>query len=74
MASKTNDDLLPPPQVCDEYSVFRSPAALAELRWRGEGPDYIKTAPGRSGRVFYRRSSIEKWLDERTVTVGGAAA
>ncbi|MCW2899176.1 MAG: hypothetical protein JWO67_1441 [Streptosporangiaceae bacterium] len=74
VAPKTNDELLTPAGVCDDYSVFRNPGALAELRWRGTGPDYIKTAPGRSGRVFYRRSSIEKWLDERTVTVGGAAA
>lgn len=67
------DDLLSPPQVCEEYSIFRNPQALAELRWRGEGPDYIKTASGRSGRCFYRRSAIERWLDEHTVSNGEAA-
>ncbi|WP_097867441.1 DNA-binding protein [Streptomyces sp. rh34] len=67
------DDVLSSTEVCKQYPLFRNPQALAELRWRGTGPDYIKTAPGRAGRVFYRRSAIEKWLDERTVS-GGAAA
>ncbi|GGK18302.1 hypothetical protein GCM10011583_57740 [Streptomyces camponoticapitis] len=68
------DDVLSSAQVCEEYPLFRSAQSLAELRWRGTGPDYIKTHPGRSGRVYYRRSAIEKWLDERTVSNGGAAA
>lgn len=69
------DEFLSPARVCDEFTLFRSPSALAELRWRGEGPDYVKTNPGRSGRVYYRRSAIEKWIADRTVTsTGGAAA
>lgn len=68
------DDLLPPVQVCKEYPVFSTTQSLADLRWRGEGPDYIKTAPGRAGRVFYRRSASERWLDERTVKTGGQRA
>ncbi len=48
--------------------MFRNPAALAERRWRGDGPDYVKTTQSRSGRVFYKRSAIEKWLEDRTVT------
>lgn len=71
---KAVDDLLPPAQVCEEYTAFSSTQALADLRWRGEGPDYIKTAPGRAGRVFYRRSAIERWLDEHTVRAGGQRA
>lgn len=67
-------ELLAPRQVCEEYPIFGTPAALATRRWRGEGPDYIKTSPGRTGRVVYRRSAIEKWLNERTVTTGGAEA
>jgi hypothetical protein len=68
------DELLSPADVCEQYrGVFRNPQALADLRWRGNGPDYIKTAEGRAGRVVYRRSAIERWLDERTVS-GGAAA
>jgi hypothetical protein len=64
-------DLMSPAQVCKEYPIF-TPASLADRRWRGDGPEYIKTSPGRSGRVFYRRSAIEQWLNDRTVR--GAAA
>lgn len=68
------DDLLTPAEVCSQYRLFSSTQALADLRWRGNGPTYIKTAEGRAGRVFYRRSAIERWLNERTVQTGGAAA
>jgi hypothetical protein len=61
------DEWLSPPEVCAEYPMFASPSALAERRWRGGGPDYMKTSKSRSGRVFYRRSAIEKWLEEHTV-------
>lgn len=71
---RVSDDVLSPDEVCEQYRrVFRNPQSLADMRWRGTGPDYIKTAEGRAGRVFYRRSAIERWLDERTVS-GGAAA
>lgn len=68
------DDVLSPSEVCEQYPIFRNPQALADLRWRQAGPDYIKTAEGRAGRVFYRRSSVERYLDERTVKVGGQRA
>lgn len=68
------DDVLTPTQVCEQYPIFSTTQALADLRWRGEGPDYIKTAPGRAGRVFYRRSAVERWLDEHTVKAGGQRA
>ncbi|MDW4904687.1 DNA-binding protein [Streptomyces sp. ADMS] len=68
------DGLLSPSQVCAEYPLFKTPAALADRRWRGDGPDYIKTSTARSGRVFYRRSAIERWLDERTVTPAAQSA
>lgn len=67
------DVVLTPQQVCEQYPIFRSRQALADLRWRGDGPAYIKSHPSRSGRVFYRRSAIEAWLDERTVRTGDAA-
>ncbi|MFF3337989.1 helix-turn-helix transcriptional regulator [Streptomyces flavidovirens] len=73
-ASPRNDELLSPKQVCSEYPIFGSTSSLAERRWRNDGPSYIKTSEGRAGRVFYRRSAIERWLDERTVQTGGAAA
>lgn len=68
------DDVLTPAQVCEQYPIFRNAQALADLRWRGTGPDYIKTAEGRAGKCFYRRSAIERWLDEHTVKTGGQRA
>jgi predicted DNA-binding transcriptional regulator AlpA len=65
------EDFLNPKQVQAEYGF--SPQTLNNWRWMGIGPAYIKT-PGKSGRIKYRRSAIEAWLDERTVQAGGAAA
>ena len=59
------DELLKPDHVEKEYDIPK--ATLRNWRWRGEGPDYIKVTPGRSGRVLYRRKAIEAWLDERTI-------
>ncbi|MFF2437951.1 DNA-binding protein [Streptomyces sp. NPDC058107] len=67
------EEFLSPKQVASEYPVLGTVAALAERRWRGEGPAYIKTAKGRSGRVFYRRSIIEQFLADCTVTPRSAA-
>jgi hypothetical protein len=66
------DELLSPKQVYAEYGF--SPQTTANWRWMGTGPDYIKTTPGRAGRIKYRRSAIEAWLDAQTVTTGGEAA
>lgn len=66
-----NDGLLSPKEVREEYGF--SEQTLANWRWTGVGPDYIKTSPGKGGRIRYRRRSIESWLNERTVS-GGAAA
>ena len=69
-----HDDLLTPKQVCEQYPIFGTTGSLAERRWRGSGPTYIKSSETRAGRVYYRRSAIEAWLDAQTVTTGGAAA
>lgn len=69
---RTTDELLSPKQVQTEYGF--SPQTLANWRWMGLGPSYVKTTPGRSGRIKYRRSVIEKYLDAMTVKTGGAAA
>lgn len=66
------DELLSPKQAHAEYGF--SPQTLANWRWTGTGPDYIKCSPGRGGRIKYRRSAIERWLQEQTVTTGGSAA
>lgn len=67
-----SDVLLTPRQVHAEYGF--SPQTLANWRWTGQGPDFIKTTPGKGGRIKYRRSAIEAWLNAQTVTNGGAAA
>ncbi|MBB1251757.1 helix-turn-helix domain-containing protein [Streptomyces sp. OF3] len=66
------DELLSPKQVHADYGF--SPQTLANWRWAGIGPDYIKTSPGRGGRIRYRRSALEQWLRDQTVTTGGSAA
>lgn len=66
------DGLLNPKEVHAEYGF--SPQTLANWRWTGMGPDYIKTSPGRGGRIKYRRSAIEQWLQAQTVRTGGTAA
>ena len=40
------------------------PSTLANWRWRGGGPRYIKCG----GRVRYRLSDLAGWLDEQTRT------
>ena len=37
--------------------------ALAQERWRGDGPRFIRT----SGRVLYRARDLAEWLAEHTV-------
>lgn len=67
-----SDELLNPKQVKARYGF--SPQTLANWRWMGTGPAYIKTSPGRSGRIRYKRSAIEAWLNAQTVQTGGSAA
>lgn len=66
------DELLSPKQVHELYGF--SPQTLANWRWCGNGPSYIKTSPGRSGRVRYRRSTVDAWLEAQTVQTGGTVA
>ncbi|MGW6141604.1 helix-turn-helix transcriptional regulator [Streptomyces sp. NPDC055140] len=66
------DELLTPKQVQAQYGF--SPQTLANWRWMSQGPAYIKQTPGRGGRIKYRRSAIEAWLQAQTVQVGGNAA
>ncbi|WEH16856.1 helix-turn-helix domain-containing protein [Streptomyces sp. VNUA24] len=63
------DLLLTPKQVRSVYGI--APQTLANYRWRGVGPDYVKTGPGKYARVRYRSSAIERWLKTQTVTPGG---
>lgn len=52
------DPLLPPRVLSDEWGIPES--TLAQWRWRGEGPVYVKLG----GHVRYRRSDIDAWLTE----------
>nr|WP_239115441.1 helix-turn-helix domain-containing protein [Streptomyces sp. SID8499] len=60
-----------PRQVYAEYGF--SIGTLANWRWAGIGPDFIKT-PGRSGRIKYKRSAIDAWIDANTIRTGGQRA
>ena len=54
------DSLLKPTEVASYLGT--SVAALAQQRYQGRGPKFIKT-----GRlVRYRRSDIKAWLDANT--------
>lgn len=68
----TSDELLTPKQVEAEYGFHAR--TLAQWRWMDLGPEYIKQSPGRGGRIKYRRSAIEAWLDALTVKTGGQRA
>ena len=40
------------------------PTTLANWRWRGQGPRYVKVG----GRVRYRLTDLALWLDEQART------
>jgi predicted DNA-binding transcriptional regulator AlpA len=50
-------ELLKPSEVAEWTRL--SEQTLANMRWQGRGPAYLKAG----GRVVYRRSDVENWLD-----------
>lgn len=42
---------------------------LAQLRYRGQGPTYLKPTPK---VILYRRSDLDTWLDASSVEPGAA--
>lgn len=64
-----NPDALFPTQAVAEFR-HTTENALAQERWRGDGPRYLKL--GR--RVLYRAADLAAWLDAHTVTPEPAAA
>lgn len=64
-------EYLTPREVEAEYGF--KVQTLAQWRWMGLGPAYLKQTPGKGGRIKYKRASIQKWLDEHTVHTGSAA-
>ncbi|MFJ7159741.1 helix-turn-helix transcriptional regulator [Streptomyces sp. NPDC101118] len=57
--------LLTPAQVSDWTQLEEQ--TLANMRWRGTGPAYIKLGTGRSAPVRYRRCDVERWLTAQTI-------
>jgi hypothetical protein len=60
------EGLLSPLQVHDEYGIAEK--TLANWRWKRIGPEFVKTSPGKGGKVLYRRSAVEAWFDRQTVS------
>lgn len=58
-------ELMSPREVHSAYGI--APQTLANYRWQGMGPAFIKLTPGRGGRIRYRRRDVEKWLDAQTI-------
>ncbi|WP_413800120.1 helix-turn-helix transcriptional regulator [Streptomyces iranensis] len=50
---------LTPVQLADELGV--SVGTLANWRWRGEGPRYLKLGSGRSSPIRYQREDVDAW-------------
>ncbi|WP_367645984.1 helix-turn-helix transcriptional regulator [Paenarthrobacter ureafaciens] len=63
-----DDELHKPAQVAEYLGT--SEGALAQLRYRGLGPRFIKLG---SKAVRYRDSDLKRWLDEQTRQQTGAA-
>lgn len=62
-----NSDLLTSAEL--GHRLGKSPGALAQWRYLGVGPRFIKA--GKS--VRYRLSDVESWLDQQTRQQTGAA-
>ncbi len=61
---KAMEKYLTPREVC-EIVPGMSPSLLAQLRFMGEGPKFIKPTPR---KVIYRLSEIESWLSSKEKT------
>lgn len=56
--TQTTDEILTPGELA-QY-LGRTEAALAQLRYRGTGPSFIKAG----GRIRYRRQAVTAWLSQ----------
>ena len=67
------DRNMTPQQVCDELLPGLTPAGLAQMRFRGDGPPFRKPTPR---KVLYVESEVREWLDttKRTSTADKALA
>ncbi|WP_198414283.1 AlpA family transcriptional regulator [Cryobacterium sp. Hh7] len=58
VAQATDKPIMRPAEVAE--LLGRTTAALAQMRYRGSGPAFIKTG----GLVRYRRATVESWLQD----------
>ena len=64
MAAKTLDpidEMITPAKLAEEWET--SEVSLAQQRYRGRGPKFVKLG----ARVMYRRTDIRAYLDANTV-------
>lgn len=54
-----DNDLMHPAEVAARYGM--TPESLANWRYEGKGPQYIRLGRGRRPRVMYRVSDVLKW-------------
>lgn len=59
-------DLLLTPEQAGEYLGGYSVPALAQLRYRGDGPAYVKLS---ARKVRYRVSDLDAWVAAKVRTV-----
>lgn len=55
------EELLDAAGVCSQIPGM-TPALLAQMRYRGDGPMFLKPT---ARKVVYRKSDIERWLTSR---------
>ncbi|MBC7596085.1 MAG: helix-turn-helix domain-containing protein [Kineosporiaceae bacterium] len=63
----TENQYLDPDQAGDYLHL--TVGHLAQLRYRGQGPRYLKPTPK---VVLYRRSDLDAWLNASSVEPGAA--
>ena len=61
-ASTAMDRWLTASEVVDLYPFFASADNLAQMRSRGQGPEWTKPNKGKTSRVYYQRKAVENWL------------
>lgn len=58
-------DTATPAQVAQALGTTE--AGLAQMRYRGAGPKFVKVGTGHRGRVLYRWSDVREFLDSRVM-------
>lgn len=66
--STTIPEMLTDKQVGD--IVHMKPSSLAQMRYKGTGPKFVKLG----SRVLYRRDDVIEWINANVHTITGSAA